>query len=518
MIAIVVACIAASACSAVLGLNPPPSESAGGPDATTIDAGAEASSLEASGPGDGASDAASATIVCAPLDREDDAGSVYAPLSATDDDAGNSLWDSFDIANLPHPNAFSGGAFDGQYVYFAGRGPYTARYDTTAGFNDAGAWDEFDTSRLSDDAGTAGGFEGAVFDGRYVYFVPYGSATAPKSIVARFDTSPDAGGFLSITAWTSFDLAALMPDGGAPLVGYWGAAFDGRYVYFVPHNDGVPFGVVVRYDTFPPPGTPEGGATIISGLPHGDGGADAGDSGATALLFDELSQWQTFDLATINPTALGFLGAVYDGTALYLVPGANDAFNSELHSGNSGVAVRLRTAGTFTGTTAWSTMDLTTVNGLLTDFAGGAFDGQFVYFAPRGNGIAPRFDTTGSFTSVPSWSTYDLTRQFAPDAAFPTYEGAAFDGRFVYFIPVGGGFLSLTRYDTRSTYGADCAWSTIDLSQFGTGDAGPAFYSGALFDGKYLYLVPDGTYSVLRFNARSPPRQPMLPAYYGSFL
>jgi hypothetical protein len=163
-------------------------------------------------------------------------------------------------------------------------------------------------------------------------------------------------------------------------------------------------------------------------------------------------------------------------------------------------------------------MDLTTVNGLLTDFAGGAFDGQYVYLAPRASGIAPRFDTSGSFTAVPSWSTYDLARQFAPDAATPDYAGAAFDGRFVYYVPAGGGFLSLTRYDTRSTYGADCAWSTIDLSQFDLTDAGTAQYVGAVFDGQYLYLIPDGEFPVLRFAARATPRQPMLPAYYGSFL
>jgi hypothetical protein len=100
----------------------------------------------------------------------------------------------------------------------------------------------------------------------------------------------------------------------------------------------------------------------------------------------------------------------------------------------------------------------------------------------------------------------------------PQYAGAAFDGRFVYFVPAGGGFDSLTRYDTLSTFTADCAWSTFDLTQIATGDAGAPLYVGAIFDGQYLYVVPDSISPIVRFKAKTPQALPALPAFHGSFL
>jgi hypothetical protein len=478
---------------------------------------------EDGGPGD-----AAAPVPCANLDRLDEAGTVYAALEA-DEEGGASPWDAFDTTLLPRHQAFSGGTFDGRYVYFAGRGTVVARYDTTAtggsgdAFHSLGSWNEFDVSSL----GIPGGFEGAVFDGRYVYFVPYLAGTTHTSVVARFDTAAPAGdagasilsgipasGLSTTSSWAMFDLSTLAPDAGTPLGGYWGAGFDGRYVYFVPHNDGAPFGVVVRYDTT----TADAGAA--SGAAHDAGAGDAGvsDAGSVVATFGEPGQWQTFDLSTLGPTAIGYLGAVFDGTNMYFVPSVNDAFNAELHGGGSGIAARFRAAGPFDAGSSWSTFDMTTVNGLLANFMGGAFDGQFLYMAPRASGIVARYNTLGAFTSGAAWSTYDVTRLFPASAPTPDFAGAAFDGRFVYFVPVGAGFLSLTRYDTRGVYAEDCAWSRIDLTPFIPPDAGAAQYVGAVFDGQYLYLVPDGVFPVLRFAARTPPRQAALPDFNESFL
>jgi hypothetical protein len=548
----------ASGCSSILGLQPPPSEDDGGTtDATTTtvhpgpDAVADAVTEAAPPSDDGGADAedggpddASGVVPCANLDRLDEAGTVYAAFEP-DEEGGASPWDSFD---LPVHSAFSGGTFDGRYVYFAGRGTVVARYDTTAtaasgdAFQSPSSWNEFNVSGFA-----PGGFEGAVFDGRYVYFIPYEIGTTRTSVVARFDTTASAGDAgasilagipasgLSVTSsWATFDLSTLAPDAGTPLSGYWGAGFDGRYIYFVPHNDGAPFGVVVRYDTT----TADAGAT--SGTVHDAGATDAAttdaatteagaadaatteagaaDAGQGVATFGEPGQWQTFDLSTVNPTAVGYAGAVFDGTYMYFVPNANDAFDSELHGGTSGIAARLRTASPFDAGSSWSTFDMTTVNGLLTDFMGGAFDGQFLYMAPRGSGIVGRYNTMGAFTNAPAWSTYDTTRLFPADASAPAFAGAAFDGRFVYFVPAGAGFLSLTRYDTRGLYAQDCAWSRIDLTPFLPADAGAGQYAGAVFDGQYLYLVPDGAFPVLRFAARTPPRQAALPDFNGSFL
>jgi hypothetical protein len=162
---------------------------------------------------------------------------------------------------------------------------------------------------------------------------------------------------------------------------------------------------------------------------------------------------------------------------------------------------------------------LTTVNGLAGNFVGGAFDGRYVYFAPRGSAIVARLDTTAKrFASIASWATYDVTRVVASgDVGGAEYAGAAFDGRFVYFVPTGGGATILVRYDTQSTFTDDCAWSTVDLAKY-AGDAGAVSYVGAVFDGQYLYLIPDGHLAVARFNAKTPSSMPALPAFHGSFL
>ncbi|MEO6418019.1 MAG: hypothetical protein ABIP39_01330 [Polyangiaceae bacterium] len=117
-----------------------------------------------------------------------------------------------------------------------------------------------------------------MFDGRYVYFVP---TTQLVSWVMRYDTT---AAFEDATSWTSFDTTSIA---GRP-TGFFGGAFDGRYLYLVPSNDGAPTSVMLRYDT--------------------------------TGVFDKTPAWTAFDLATLNPAAKGFAGAAFDGRNIYLVP------------------------------------------------------------------------------------------------------------------------------------------------------------------------------------------------------
>jgi hypothetical protein len=92
---------------------------------------------------------------------------------------------------VPFPDAlvdaslsFAGGAYDGHYVHLANtslRGAIDAAtavaYDTTV--DGAASWSSFDLGFLSP---KPQGFLGAVFDGRYVYFVPYNN-----TVLVRFD-------------------------------------------------------------------------------------------------------------------------------------------------------------------------------------------------------------------------------------------------------------------------------------------------------------------------------------------
>ena len=61
---------------------------------------------------------------------------------------------------------------------------------------------------------------GAVYDGRYVYFVPY----ADTHVIARYDTK---GEFRRNESWQVYEAGET---GGLETIGYDGGVFDGRYV------------------------------------------------------------------------------------------------------------------------------------------------------------------------------------------------------------------------------------------------------------------------------------------------
>jgi hypothetical protein len=493
--------IASAACSAILDLQAPPSPDASAPvDATAPPLDAPAVLPDVLGfERDGA--AAITPPVCTGLDG------TYHALEI--DGGASSGWTLFNTTGVhKRSQMFAGGAFDGRYVYFA---PATSgvvtRFDTTnaAGFQDASSWAVFDVATLPGASG-AGGFSGASFDGRYVYFVPHSLQMTATGLVMRFDPTGPLG---DPASWALFDTATLPIDGGAVAKGFSGAASDGHYLYLVPNNDGVPDGRVVRYDT-----------TRSANAPALDGGRpeDAGDAGtqdAGGIVpgsFADPSLWATFDVAATIPGAAGFIGGVFDGRSLYLIPSGN---GGPVDNGASGIAVRFKTDAGFTTAASWSALDLTTINGEGYNFFGGAFDGRYVYFVPHTKGIVMRLDTTSSQPTLPAaWSVFNVAPLASSDAGPAQFGGAAFDGRFVYLVPSTAGFGTIARYDTLSTFNAACAWSTADLTQL---DPGASFYVGAVFDGQYLYLVPRGNGLVARFDARMPASTPNLPAFHGSF-
>jgi hypothetical protein len=163
-------------------------------------------------------------------------------------------WSSFDLTGVnAGATGFVGGSFDGRYVYFVpnDNGSFdgiAARYDTMAGFTTAGSWSAFDLSGVN--AGAIG-FRGAGFDGRYMYFVPSYNTTF-DGLVTRFDTT---AGFTTTGSWSTFDMTTV--NGAAQ--GFIGAAFDGRYMYFVPNKNTVAYdGVVMRFDAKTPASLPAG--------------------------------------------------------------------------------------------------------------------------------------------------------------------------------------------------------------------------------------------------------------------
>jgi hypothetical protein len=512
-------CLLAAACSVLLDLQPPPSAGAdsGEPDSPPGDA----------LPGDGRPSGDGSGVECALLDAALPDGVADAPttfypvVNVPLDDAGTHPWSFFDTSafNVKAGN-YQGAVFDGRYLYFAPRGNgIVTRYDTTSNFGSSGSWQGYDLT-LVDSRAT--GFRGAVFDGHYVYFVP------DQSLVVRFDTQIAFG---SNAAWSAFDTATLpAPDSGPPVGGFAGGVFDGRYVYFVPYEYGTTkIGRVVRYDpqgmaadggaeAGADAGADAGDATSLDGGDAGthDASADAGDGAAGLPTFSSPSQWATFDTTTTqSASALGFYGGVFDGRFVYFVPNFN---GGQSNGGASGVVSRYDTTADsgFTSKASWYSFDSVGTNPDSYGFVGAAFDGRYVYFAPHLKTLVSRFDTHAPQLSTGSaWSSFELTTVLAPfDAGPPTYFGTAFDGRFVYFVPGQTSLGSVVRYDTLSTFTSSCAWSQYDVSR---ANASATDFQGAVYDGRYLYLVPRATI-VARFDTKSATWMPALPAFSGSTL
>jgi hypothetical protein len=395
-------------------------------------------------------------------DATSDSPAAEPPSSCPIDESGYgdltspSCWTTFDVTKVdPGAGAVEGIAFDGRYMYFApDPGTVVLRYDTTGRFADVASWSSFD---LGTSLGLARSPElsGAVFDGRYITFVP--NDRNPGVLV--YDTT---AGFDVASSWTFYDPTAA----NAKAKGFRGATFDGQYVYFVPNENAV----VLRHDTRAAPGP---------------------------------SAWSTFDLNLVLPDGINsFAGGGFDGRFLYLTPDLD------------GVVVRYDVKASFTAPSSWSTFDTAAISTSGLSLFGSAFDGRFVYLGPGTSGdLAVRYDTKGPFSATASWTTFDLN-ELSP--SFALTGPAAFDGRHLYYPSRGQvNFQEITllgRYDTQAPFGRASSWSKFDLAKIGAAGVG-----ASAFDGKYVYLAPEIATTIARFEARSTRMPVTLPAHHGSF-
>jgi hypothetical protein len=143
---------------------------------------------------------------------------------------GSSTYDLTNVNGLLF--GFVGGGFDGRYLYLS---PHTqavvARFDSTAtSIGSAAAWSTFDLTRVVQ-TGALPVYSGTAFDGRFVYFLP----GAAPNILVRYDRLST---FTADCAWSSVDLGAVMVDAGTP-GSLGGAVFDGEYLYLIPFSSGI---------------------------------------------------------------------------------------------------------------------------------------------------------------------------------------------------------------------------------------------------------------------------------------
>ena len=373
---------------------------------------------------------------------------------------------------------FAGAVFDGRYVYFVpyqnGVGAHgrVLRLDTESNFTAASSWAAYDATTAV--GAEAVGFTGGAFDGRYVYFSP--QSTGPASGELRYDTQ---GSFSNASSWSFYN--ASLTD-GLSCKGFQGAVFDGQYVYYVPHyntnaSPGGWNGVVLRFDT------------------HGS--------------FATPASWHAYDAGNTHglPTK-GYSSGVFDGRYVYFVPVVNG-----VQTNGNGCVLRYDTHGSFTNSTSWEAYDAGNTDGLVsTIFKGAVFDGRFVFFAPYPNGgncAVLRYDTLDVFTNAVSWSAFNATN--ITGVVTEGYDGAVFDGRFVYFVPYHTAASlfhgRVLRYDTKGPFTSDSSWQAFDAGN--TDGLQTDGYVGAVSDGRFIYFSPYNNGSgfsgkVLRFDARLP--------------
>ena len=100
------------------------------------------------------------------------------------------------------------------------------RYDTNSPFNSNSSWNAYDASNTN--GLNTIGYTGTAFDERFLYFSPFQDGTNFHGRVLRYDTNSS---FNFNSSWNAYDASNT---NGLTAAGYFGAIFDGRFVYFSP--------------------------------------------------------------------------------------------------------------------------------------------------------------------------------------------------------------------------------------------------------------------------------------------
>ncbi len=351
-------------------------------------------------------------------------------------------------------------AFDGQYIYYApcknsdGFHGIALRYDTTSTFDNTGSYESYDAG--STDSLATVGFAGAVYDGRYVYYVPFADESVRHARVLRYDTQGD---FDATASWDAFDAEGT--DGITQMLGYDGAVYDNsRYVYFVPFGyDPFGHGKALRLDT------------------QGD--------------FSSAASWDAYDAgSTGSLTTKGYYGGAFDGRYVYYAP---------FHDGTDfhARALRYDTQGGFATAGSWDSYDAGSTSSLNTvGYKGAVYDGsRYIYYVPfrdsdGRHGRVLRYDTTGDFDAAGSWEAYDAG--FTDGLDTSGFVGAEYKAPYIYFVPYSGEnnvyHGRVLRFDTGGDFDSAASWSGHDIGS--TDGLDTKGYKYSANDGRYLYFSP----------------------------
>jgi len=350
----------------------------------------------------------------------------------------------------PTNAAYEGAVYDGRYVYFGAWNGIPAQYDTQQSFTSPQAW-QYSATAL--DGGGSFAVRGVIYDGRYVYFV--NSAT---TIFNRYDTqSGQSFGNTSGSGWSSIDLSTTTL--GANGTGYIGGTFDGRYLY-LPAYSGAGGKYIARYDTT-----------------------------TTQSFSTATTAWSKFNPTTLTQTgaanAWRYVGAGFDGRYVYFY--------------NASYTVIARYDTTVTSdfsnsSSAWTLFDISTVpNENSSVFETGVFDGRYVTFIQSSFANLGQYDTqsAASFSSANAWN-------FISPSAFPNWNssgglGGVFDGQYYYF----NGMALYQPVNSVPIASSTGNWNSFNLLQ---SFPSAASLRGGVFDGRYFYAGSSTTGYVTQYD------------------
>jgi len=232
----------------------------------------------------------------------------------------------------------------------------------------------------------------------------------------------------------------------------------------------------------------DGGADDAGGAPADTGGAEA-ETVARADPFKEAANWSAFDAGNIGGLkTMGYFGVIYDGRYVYHAPCKD---SSSFH----GRALAYDTEGEFNQEGSWSAYDAADTDGLKTiGYAGGAYDGQYVYYAPFTNNDSRHAEvlrdaTESGFDQEAAWSAHDASSVDGLKAV--GFVDAVFDGRYIYFSPFGYEPMAhgrVLRFDSEGDFDQESSWAIYDAG-FTGGLVMKGFY-GLILEGHYIYFVP----------------------------
>ena len=302
---------------------------------------------------------------------------------------------SWEVFNISTATAYSIGAYrdmvyDGRYIYYTPYfEAYIARYDTTGSFNETSSWYVFDAKNVSNCNNQCYGFNGATFDGEFIYYNPYkrnGSVVHFDFI--RYNTSKQ---FNLSSSWDYVNLTGNIDGVSQPTYGYYETIYVNGYVYY---------------------------STILD---------DEFLRFNTSGVFNDTGNW---DLRSGGQDGCG-ISATTDGRYIYFLPYRTAGVTWH------GRIQRYDTFGDFNTGGNWVIYDAGSEDGItIRDLQGGIYDGKYIYFIEYHDGTDSqphilRYDTTKDYTLSSSWDAIN----YGSVDGLPTegYKGGCYDGRYIYF-------------------------------------------------------------------------------------